>query len=285
MVAAGVLADIPGPGYSITALGTPYLNPDHQNFNNYILQDALPVVLAMPRALRERGYKSPTKESGSPFKWLYGEEKWTWLGSHPDRAATMVSGMRSLNVGNVSGDAYPFGTELAKLDIQENEVDIVDIGGGQGHVLEEIRKRNPQMRGRFICQDFQSTFDAVSGPPKGVEFLVHDFFKPQPIKKAYFYHLRHIVHDWGDEEYLIILQHVVDVLRENPKSRLLLVDLVLPDANVTMRDCISDLNMYLIGGLERNEKQWAMLLHAAGLKIKKIWRGSEREACVECELA
>lgn len=49
----------------------------------------------------------------------------------------MGSGMRSHNVGNVSGGAYPFGGELEKLDIKEGEVAIVDVAGGQDHILEE----------------------------------------------------------------------------------------------------------------------------------------------------
>lgn len=244
----------------------------------------MPVILAMPRLLKEHGYKSPTKESGSPFKWVHGEELWTWMSKHPDRSAVMVSGMKSHNVGNVSGEAYPFGEELAKLDIKDDEVAMVDVAGGQGHILEEIRKKNPEIRGRFICQDFQTSFDVVSGPPPGVEFMAHDIFKPQPIKKAYIYHFRHIIHDWGDEECRLFLQQIVPLLKENPKSKLLLVDLVLPDTNVTMQEACRDMSMFPIGGHERNVKQWSTLLATEGLKIKKIWRGSEPEACVECEL-
>ncbi|PQE30207.1 Demethylsterigmatocystin 6-O-methyltransferase protein [Rutstroemia sp. NJR-2017a WRK4] len=48
-----------------------------------------------------------------------------------------------------------------------------------------------------------------------------------------------------------------------------------------MQDAIRDFCMFPIGGLERNEKQWSELLRKIGLKIKKIWRGSEPEACVE----
>lgn len=68
--------------------------------------------------LKEHNYKAPTKETGTPYKWVHGEELWTWLGSHPDRTMNMVAGMRSHNAGNVSGDAYPWSTELGKLEIE-----------------------------------------------------------------------------------------------------------------------------------------------------------------------
>ncbi|PQE30204.1 O-methyltransferase protein [Rutstroemia sp. NJR-2017a WRK4] len=187
LTAVGVLADIPGPGYALTPLGKPYLNPDHVSFNNFLLHDIVPTILAMPRTMAERGYKAPTKDSGTPFKWLHGEELWTWMGSHPDHVPDMIAGMRSHNAGNLSGDAYPFGKELAQLDIKDDEVAIVDIAGGQGHTMAELRQRYPEVKGRLIVQDLLSTFQAVSGPPPGVEFMPHDMFTPQPVKKAHVY--------------------------------------------------------------------------------------------------
>lgn len=240
----------------------------------------------MPDTLREKGYKAPTKDSGTPFKWANGEELWTFLGKHPERAMNMVKGMKSLDTGSLFPNAYPFGEELAKLDIQDDEIAIVDIAGGQGHIMEHVRRQNPTIRGRFVVQDLPSTFEAVSGPPAGVEFMPYDMFTLQPIRDAYVYHIRHIFHDWNDEDASRFLKPVVDVLRERkrPGAKLLLVDLVLPNESVGMLEAVRDFSMFPIGGMERNEAQWRDLLTKNGLGIKKIWRGTEPEACVECEL-
>lgn len=284
LTAAGVFAETPGPVYALTTIGQPYLNPDHRAFNNLIFQDIIPSILAMPRTLAEHAYKAPTKETGNAYKWAHGEELWTWLGSHPDRALNMVAGMRSHNAGNLSGDAFSWGEELVRLNLTDEDIAVVDIAGGQGHVLAEIRQRNPGLKGRFISQDLPSTFEAVSSPPPGVEFMAYDIFKPQPVTTARIYHYRHIIHDWSDGDCTTFLAQIVPVLKAQPQSKLLLVDLVLPDTNVTMQDAIRDLTMFPVGGLERNETQWKELLAKAGLRIKKIWRGSEPEACVEVEL-
>ncbi|KAE8454287.1 hypothetical protein EG329_005212 [Mollisiaceae sp. DMI_Dod_QoI] len=273
LIAANILVETPGPGFKLTPLGKPYLNPDHRAFNNLMFVDIIPAIMAMPRTLAEHEYKAPTKETGTPYKWAHGQELWTWLGSHPDRALNMVAGMRSHNAGNVSGDAYPWGVELGKLNLKEDDIAIVDIAGGQGHIMEEIRQRNPDIKGRFITQDLQSSFDAVPGPPEGVEFMAYDIFTPQPVKDAYIYYYRHIFHDWSDADCTTFLAQVVPILKEQPKSKLLLVDLVLPDTNVTMQEAIRDISMFPIGGMERNETQWKELLAKSGLKIKKIWRG------------
>lgn len=284
LLAANILVETPGPGFALTPLGLPYLNPDHRAFNNLMFVDIMPSIMAMPRTLKEHGYKAPTKETGTPYKWAHGEELWTWLGSHPDRAMNMIAGMRSHNAGNVSGDAYPWGVELGKLNLKDDDIAIVDVAGAQGHIMEEIRKRNPELKGRFIVQDLASTFEAVPSPPKGVEFMAHDIVFPQPVKGVAIYYYRHIVHDWSDADCTAFLAQIVPVLKEQPRSKLLLVDLVLPDTNVTMQEAIRDISMFPIGGMERNETQWKQLLAKSGLKIKKIWRGSEPEACVEIEL-
>lgn len=60
LVAAGILDDIPGPGYEITALGSPYLQPEYRDCNNFIFQDGMSTLLAIPRMLREHGYRATT---------------------------------------------------------------------------------------------------------------------------------------------------------------------------------------------------------------------------------
>ncbi|RFU24730.1 hypothetical protein B7463_g11608, partial [Scytalidium lignicola] len=269
-----------GLSFALTPLGRPYLHPDHRAFNNFMFFDLIPSIMAMPETLAERRYKAPTKETGTPFKWANGEELWTWLGSHPDRALNMVAAMTSHNPLN----AYPWGVELAKLDLKDEDVAIVDIAGGQGHIMTEIRRRNQQIKGRFIVQDLPSIFEAFPTPPAGVEFMSYNIFTPQLVKDAYFYHYRHIFHNWSDDDCTAILGQVVPLLKTQPRSKLLLVDVVLPNSNGTMQEAIMDISMFPMGGMERTESQWKMLLARSGLGIEKIWRGSEPEACIECRL-
>lgn len=148
----------------------------------------------------------------------------------------------------------------------------------------EIRQRNPQIKGKFIVQDLASTFEAVPTPPTGVNFMTYDIFTSQPVKDASVYHYRHIFHNWSDDDCTTILQQVVPLLKIQPRSKLLLVDVVLPDLNGTMQEAIMDITMFPMGGMERTESQWKQLLARSGLGIKKIWRGSEPEACIECQI-
>ena len=150
--------------------------------------------------------------------------------------------------------------------------------------MAEIRRRNPQIKGRFIVQDLSSTIEAVPMPPAGVELMTYNIFTPQSVKDAFFYHYRHIFHNWSDDDCTAILEQIVPLLKTQPKSKLMLVDVMLPDSNGTMQDAIMDISMFPMGGMERTESQWKLLLAKSGLGIRKIWRGREPEACIECQL-
>lgn len=244
-------------------------------FNRFILREVVPTV---HESVEQSCFVSPSSD-GVPH------DRWARLAQDPARAADMVRGMRSLSSGGLAATAYPFGRELDKSNIREGEVAIVDVGGGQGHIMGEVRKQNPGLKGRIIVQDLQSVLDAApDGPPEGVEFMGHDMFKPQPIATAHIYYLRHIVHDWDDDSVTVILDQLTPIMKVRPQTKLLLADLVLPTSNVGMQEAVRDFTMFRIGGLERTEAQWRQLLVKSGLEIRKIWRGTEPEACVECTL-
>lgn len=212
-------------------------------------------------------------------------EPWLLLARNPERAKDMARGMRSLSTGSLAVTAFPFGDELGKLGIRDDEIAIVDIAGGQGHIMMDVRERYPGLKGRVIVQDLPAVLDTVpGGPPKGIEFMPYNLFTPQPVRNAHIYYMRHIVHDWDDESMSAILQQIVPILKERPATKLLLADLVLPETNTGMQEAIRDFTLFPIGGMERTESQWRQLLARNGLEIKKIWRGTEPEACVECAL-
>lgn len=69
------------------------------------------------------------------------------------------------------------GTKEAK-----NEVFLVDVGGGIGHDLQELKKKHPDLSGRLILQDQPNVIDQIGQSLDGIELTVHDFFTSQPVK-------------------------------------------------------------------------------------------------------
>lgn len=60
-----------------------------------------------------------------------------------------------------------------------------------------------------------------------------------------------------------------------PTSRLLIGEMILPGtaaAGSNPMPFFMDLNMFMEGGLERTEQQFATLLAGAGLELERVWR-------------
>ena len=82
-------------------------------------------------------------------------------------------------------DFYPVVDRLGKdleADVDSNAVLLVDVGGGMGHDLEELKVKHPHLPGRLILQERQEVVSQIAASSSGVEATVHDFFTAQPIK-------------------------------------------------------------------------------------------------------
>ena len=71
---------------------------------------------------------------------------------------------------------------LGGMTANKGEIAIVDVGGGMGHDLVELKKKHPELVGRFILQDLPQVIEQVPQPLEGIEATVHDFYTEQPVK-------------------------------------------------------------------------------------------------------
>jgi 6-hydroxytryprostatin B O-methyltransferase len=108
-----------------------------------------------------------------------------------------------------------------------------------------------------------------------ITFQGHDFTHPQPVRGADVYLLRMILHDWPDEEAVKILRSIVAAM-EKPKSRLLIMDTVLPmpgsepvsvERIVRARDLTM---MQAFNSKERDLDDWKALLAAADPNMRLV---------------
>jgi hypothetical protein len=77
------------------------------------------------------------------------------------------------------------------------------------------------------------------------------------------------VQDWDDDRAITILGNCRRAMTRN--SRVLLVDMVVPDNGVNCFSKLLDLNMLVMnGGRERTETEFRTLLDASGYKLTKI---------------
>lgn len=206
---------------------------------------------------------------------------WEWLERNPVQMDAYNKTMeRSIEVARSLGNGgfasmYPFAEELGQ-DVAPEDVVIVDVGGGRGQALKEVRTHAPNLKGRMVSEDRAATLkDNICGVD--VECLPYNFFEPQPIKGALAYVFRHVLHDWPDEQAREILRQTVPALVKG-RSRLLIAERVLPNIRCSQLDATWDLIMMRHSGKERTESQWQELLGSVGLRVRKIWpfQGEER---------
>lgn len=91
----------------------------------------------------------------------------------------------------------------------------------------------------------------------------------QPVRRAKFYYLRTVVHDWDDEKAAAILLRLLPAL--GPDSVILIDEMALPTTGAHWWSACLDLHMYaVLGALERTTDQWQALLGRCGLKALEI---------------
>jgi len=194
----------------------------------------------------------------------HGSEIFPWFAAHPeesrvfDRAMTSFSNLATAAVV----EAYDFsGFET-----------IVDVAGGHGLLLSAILRANPSLRGVLFDQPHVIEGARESVASKGLadrcELAGGDFFESVPAG-ADAYVMKHIIHDWDDERAVLILKNIARAMRDG--GRVLVVEMVLPPANVPHLSKVLDIEMLTSpGGVERTEEEYGELFERAGLRLARV---------------
>jgi orsellinic acid C2-O-methyltransferase len=153
---------------------------------------------------------------------------------------------------------------------------VVDVGGGNGTLLAAILTAHEGLRG--IVQDSAAGAEDAprmlekAGVADRCAIDVRDFFE-SASQGGDAYILKHIIHDWNDEQSTTILRNIRQVVKAD--GRLLLIEAVLP-AKVDTSDpawmaVMGDLNMLVnTGGRERTEDEFRDLLAASGFRLERV---------------
>ncbi|KAJ5661127.1 uncharacterized protein N7484_000499 [Penicillium longicatenatum] len=226
-----------------------------------------PTWQALPEYLEENNYQNTTGDHCAWHKSANTDlDFFPWAKENPQ---ILTYFQQLMSIMGLPKD----GSWLDVIPITDQKQDssrkvFVDIAGSIGHQCSRLLSRYPDLGGRVILQDLEETFQHA---PKieGVEFVVHDFFKVQPVKGAKFYYLRMIIHDWEDDKAVEILKNIVPAMSDD--SQILIDDVVLPNTGAHWWSTCMDMQMYIMhGAMERTVDQWYALLDKAGLKVVEI---------------
>ena len=109
---------------------------------------------------------------------------------------------------------------------------------------------------------------AAAGLTERCSIIGGDFFATVPTGgDAYL--LKWILHDWDEERAVTLLKNCHRAMAA--RSKLLVIEAVLPPGNTTFFHKWADLTMLVItGGRERNEAEYQTLFEAAGFRLTRI---------------
>ncbi|CZT50158.1 uncharacterized protein RSE6_11098 [Rhynchosporium secalis] len=136
------------------------------------------------RYYTKNGFKNPEDAKNSPFSFANGKENmgiFDILEEQPERMKVFNSAMAVHSTIGLKDiiKSYPFDN----LEPNNDGVVLVDVGGGKGHVINEIRTVYPQIKGSMVLEDMQVVLDGGTVVPEDVTKQPYDFFKQQqPIE-------------------------------------------------------------------------------------------------------
>jgi hypothetical protein len=203
--------------------------------------------------------------TGQPsFEELYGAGVFDFLSRDPEKARIFDEAMVGVHGRETAAmlDAYDF----SGIGV------LADVGGGNGSLLSVVLKRYPNLRGLLfdlpgVAERARANL-AAAGLAGRCDVIGGNFFE-SVVSGADAYLLRHIIHDWDDEECVRILKNVRSAM--NDGGRLLVVESVIPPGNAPSFGKLLDLTMLVIpGGKERTEEEYRELFAAAGFRLARI---------------
>jgi hypothetical protein len=203
--------------------------------------------------------------TGSPaFNGVPGASRFDYLQQNAEAADSFNQGMA--NVSSMLAYAVLMAYDFAGIS------SIVDVGGGQGKLLEKILQFTRDITGTVF--DTASTIESAQQGfgndawSRRCSYVIGDFFSSVP-QGADAYLLCGVIHDWDDRRAIRILRNCRRAM--TGKGRVLIVDRVVPDTDAMSFSMLRDPNMpAMTGGRERTKAEFGALLDAADYQLTRI---------------
>lgn len=192
---------------------------------------------------------------------VQAEEIFEYYKHHPEEGSNFNRAMASMSSA--------WAEQLAQFYDFSGCQTIVDVGGNHGILLAAALKGAPHARG--VLFDLPHVLTEADeelrrhGIFERTDKISGDFFRSVPSGDLYL--LKHILHDWNDEQCTAILKSIRTAMDKSGK--VLVLEMLLA-AEPGMAD-LMDLNMLVMtGGRERTAEQYGKLLASADLKLERV---------------
>jgi len=207
------------------------------------------------------------------FQKVFGQPLFDYIGQHQELAPIFDAGMTAFHghETNAMLDAYDFG------DIET----LADVGGGNGSLLSATLKRYPHLKGILydlghVAGRAQEALQKL-GLQDRCSVIEGNFFESVP-PGADAYLMRHVIHDWTDEQSIKILGNCRKVVPPNGRILLVEFDVSLPNQASLGKD--ADMIMLAFpGGKERTQEEYRVLFEQSGFRLNSVTK-TKSAVCV-----
>ena len=287
LASARIISESAVDHFAATNLSSALQGCGYQGGFKHLFAHVLPVFVGLPDFLNHTGYQNPQDPARGP--WHHGKNTdqpfFQWLRSMPTEASAFHSLMTEFHELQPFSwvKIYPLGrltTDVSPDQANPGAPLVVDVGGGLGQDMENLRQALLPAAYQLLVQDLPEVVANVKQTDVSVRFMGHDFFSQQPIQGARAYFLHSVLHDWPDSLAQQILQNLKGAFTPG-YSRLLLCENVMPEAaTLPLGGALDLVMMGLLCAQERSEKSWRSLLTSAGFRVFGIWGSNQMGQCV-----
>ncbi|KAK2690474.1 hypothetical protein QWA68_011315 [Fusarium oxysporum] len=272
------ILDKPAPGHLFLAMYDEWFKHMH-NFDDYLVSKG---KYEEPQDPLYNPYTAYWKQEGTPV--------WSIMMQNPERFQTFQTGMAGIDVAIPVTGHFDFSTlKNDSPDMGNATIELVDVGGGEGTVLNKILEAHPDLSPKnCMLQERPEVIQLAKSKktlPEGIQLVEHDFMTEQPVKGAKAYFMRMILHDYADAIGIQILTRLAEAMK--PYSRVLICEMVLAPrvGEADFASAVLDQAVMTMGGKERTEAGFQKMFDAAGLELVKTWRApGVPGGCVEARL-
>lgn len=223
------------------------------------------------KQLRDTNFEYPFESKKTPFQYGYKLTGDHQLGSEHFYSIMQLQGRTPSMDAFMEGKFGKFGTmpERVKgfgynldsvLSSKKSSIVFVDIGGGRGEMLLEVKDAYPYLtKENLVLQDYHP--DEINADKVTVTHWNFKDESPQPISGALIYSLTHIYHNLPDIEALTLMKKLSRAMA--PHSRMLIQEFPKNALYGKMHAAMIQMQ----GGRERSSREWKQMAAIAGLEI------------------
>lgn len=203
-------------------------------------------------------------ETGLPaFDNIYGMNFWDYLDNNPDNATLFHDAM-------TKGQDQIIKELIKNYDFSPYKK-IIDIGGGQGHVLCGILSAYQNMLGTVYdlsnARNLALRYINYMNLSERCNVVTGNFLETVP-PGGDIYLLKVVLHDWDDERAIAILKNCRKEMTKY--SKLIIIEKVIDDNQFKDLACLGDINMLVtLTGKERSLIEFKNLLNQAGFDYER----------------